>query len=142
MSGINTAIILGRLGQDVELITTNAGKKIAKLSMATSKTWKDERGDKHEKTEWHKLVAFGKSAELLKQYCRKGDQLYIEGEISTRSYEKEQGDKRYITEIIINKFVFLENKKITEEGRDHKDVTDSGYTVDENGIEHILPEGM
>lgn len=105
MSGINKVILLGRLTRDPEVKDAN-GIAVTKFSIATSKTWKDDSGEKQEKAEFHNLVAFRKTAELVGKYLTKGRQVFVEGELSTTSYEKD-GVKKYKTEIIANHVEFL-----------------------------------
>lgn len=107
----NKVYLLGRLSKDVELRNTTSGKSVASCSIATSKTWKDENGNKQEKTEFTNLVIW-KGAEVFSQYLSKGSKVFIEGELATRSWEdKNTGQKRYTTEVIVNDFKFLDNKK-------------------------------
>lgn len=107
MSGVNRAIIIGRLGQDPEVKYFQDGSAVCNFSVATSQEWKDKAtGEKREKTEWHRIVAFRKLAELCAQYLAKGRQVYIEGRLQTRQWEKE-GQTHYTTEIVANNLVFL-----------------------------------
>jgi single-strand DNA-binding protein len=100
MKGVNKAIIVGTLGSDPEMRYTGDGKAIANLSVATSESWTDKQsGEKKEKTEWHKIVFFGRTAEVCGEYLKKGKQVYIEGKIRTRKWEKD-GVARYTTEIV------------------------------------------
>ena len=100
MAGVNKAIVLGRLGADPEVRYTQDGKAICSLSIATPEEWKDkETGEKREKTEWHRIVSFGRLAEICGEYLSKGRQVYIEGRLQTRSWEKD-GVTRYTTEIV------------------------------------------
>lgn len=107
MSGLNKVMIIGRLGADPEVKTLNGGNTVAKLSVATSETWVDQQGQKQERTEWHRVVAWKKLAELAGKYLQKGRQVYIEGKIQTRSYEDQQGQKKYTTEIVAHAIQFL-----------------------------------
>jgi single-strand DNA-binding protein len=107
MSGsVNKVIILGRLGADPELRYTGTGTPVATLSVATNKTWKNKEGQKQEKTEWHRVILWSKLAELSGQYLSKGREVYIEGELQTRSWEKD-GQKKYTTEIVGNTMQFI-----------------------------------
>ena len=114
---VNKAIIIGRLGVDPELNSTNSGKEVARLSIATSETWKDKDGVKQERTEWHRVVCFGKLAEVCMKHVRKGDQVYVEGKIQTRSWEDNDGNKKYATDIIAHNITFL-GKKNAESKQD------------------------
>lgn len=108
----NKVYLLGRLSKDVELRNTPSGKSVASCSIATSKTWYDEAKNKQEKTEFTNLVIWGKGAEIFAQYLSKGSKVFIEGELATRSWlDKNTGQKRYATEVIVNDFKFLDNKK-------------------------------
>lgn len=107
MSGVNKAILIGRLGKDPELTYTPSGKEVVKFSVATSETWKDQSGAKQGKTVWHNIVAWGRIAEICKEYLTKGKQVYIEGRIDNRSYDKQDGSKGYISEVVASTVQFL-----------------------------------
>ena len=107
MSGVNKAIIIGRLGADPEVKQISSGNTVATLSVATSESWNDKSGQKQERTEWHRVVVWGKTAELCGKYLSKGRQVYLEGRLQTRSWEDQQGQKRYTTEIVANTVQFL-----------------------------------
>lgn len=108
MSGINKVIIVGRLGTNPEMKYTANGQAVARLSIATSEQWKNkETGQPQERTEWHRIVAWGKLAEICGEHLSKGRQVYVEGRLQTRSWEDQQGQKRYTTEIIANTVQFL-----------------------------------
>lgn len=101
MAGVNKAIIVGNLGRDPEMRSTQSGAQVANFTVATSRVYKDSSGQRQEETEWHRVVAWGRLAEICGQYLQKGKQVYIEGRIQTRSWEdKESGQKRYSTEIV------------------------------------------
>jgi single-strand DNA-binding protein len=114
MSGVNRVILLGRLGGDPEVKTLTNGMTIANFSVATSKEWKDDSGEKQSKTEWHRIVAFKKTAELVGKYLAKGRQVYVEGELQTRSWEKD-GEKKYATEIVAQNVQFISDGRGKEE---------------------------
>lgn len=100
--GVNKVILVGTIGQDPEVKFLTNGNAVCNLSLATSEQWKDKQsGEKKEKTEWHRVVMFGKVAEIAGEYCRKGSQVYIEGKLETREWEKD-GVKRYTTEIKVD----------------------------------------
>ncbi|MBI4511063.1 MAG: single-stranded DNA-binding protein [Deltaproteobacteria bacterium] len=105
--GVNKVILIGNLGADPELRYTPSGQAVCDLRMATNEAWTDKNGQKQERTEWHRVVFWGKPAEILKQYLAKGRQLYVEGRLQTRSWEDKEGNKRYSTEIIGTDFMFL-----------------------------------
>jgi single-strand DNA-binding protein len=101
MAGINKAIIVGNLGKDPEMRYMPDGRAVASFSIATSEEWKDKAtGEKKERTEWHRIVAYDKLGEICGEYLSKGKQVYIEGRIQTRSWDDKDGNKRYSTEII------------------------------------------
>lgn len=102
MRGVNKVIIVGSLGQDPEVRYTPNGQAIANLSVATSEQWRDKQGQKQERTEWHRVVIFGKLAEVAGEYLRKGSQAYFEGKLQTRKWQDKQGQDRYSTEIVID----------------------------------------
>ena len=103
--GITKVILVGNLGQDPEIRYTADGRPIANFSIATSESWKDKNsGEKREKTEWHRVVVFGKLAEICGEYLSKGRQVYIEGKLQTRKWQGQDGQDRYTTEIVIDSF--------------------------------------
>ncbi len=108
---VNKAILIGRLGKDPDLRYTPAGKAVATFTMATSDNWTGEDGQKKESTVWHNIVAWGKQAEIIKEYMSKGRMLYVEGRISNRSYDDKDGNKRYISEVVVQNFQFLGDRQ-------------------------------
>ena len=116
MSGLNKVMLIGRLGRDPELRYTPSGLAIANFSIATSEQWKDkDSGEKKERTEWHRIVVFGKLGELCGEYLAKGRQAYVEGRLQTRSWEKD-GVTRYTTEIVASDIQFLGAKDSSNAG--------------------------
>jgi single-strand DNA-binding protein len=108
MAGVNKVILVGRLGKDPEVRYTADGTAIATFSVATSKEWKDKAtGDKKERTEWHRVVAWRKLGEICGEYLSKGKQVYIEGSLQTREWADQQGNKRWTTEIVANDMQML-----------------------------------
>jgi single-strand DNA-binding protein len=106
--GVNKAIIVGTLGKDPEVKYTASGSAIVNLSVATNETWKDRNsGENQERTEWHRIVIFGKLAEIAAQYLKKGAQVYFEGKIQTRKWQGQDGQDRYTTEIVANEMQML-----------------------------------
>jgi len=106
--GVNKAIIVGTLGQDPEVRYTANGGAVANISVATNETWRDKAtGEAQERTEWHRIVMFGKLAEIAQQYLKKGSQAYFEGRIQTRKWQDQSGNDRYSTEIIANEMQML-----------------------------------
>ena len=111
MSGVNKVILLGRLGRDPEVRYTPDGRAICNFSIATSEEWKDKNtGEKKEKTEWHRIVVFGRMAEVCGEYLTKGQQIYVEGKLQTRQWEKD-GTTHYATEIVMSAFQFVGDKQ-------------------------------
>lgn len=110
MSSLNKAQLIGRLGQDPEVRYTQSNTAVATLSVATSERYKDKNGEQVENTEWHRVVAWGRLAEICEQYLKKGSLVYIEGPIQTRSWEDNQGQKRYTTEIKALQMTMLDSK--------------------------------
>lgn len=108
---VNKVMLIGRLGGDPEIRYTTGGTAIANFTLATSENWKDKEGNKQEKTEWHKIVAFRRLAEICGEYLNKGKQIYIEGRIQTRAWEDKDGNKRYTTEIVANQMQMLGSAK-------------------------------
>ena len=103
--GVNKVILVGNLGQDPEVKHTPNGAAITTISIATSESWKDKNtGQMQESTEWHRVVFFGKLAEIAGEYLRKGSQVYIEGKLKTRKWQDKQGQDRYTTEVVIDSF--------------------------------------
>ncbi len=106
--GINKAIIIGTLGRDPQVGYTPSGATVVNMSLATNETWKDKNtGQQQDRTEWHRIVIFGKLAEIAAQYLKKGAQCYIEGRIQTRKWQGSDGQDRYTTEIIANELEML-----------------------------------
>jgi single-strand DNA-binding protein len=104
---INKVILIGNLGQNPEVKHSASGQSICNLSIATNESWTDKNGQKQEKTEWHRVVVFGKLAELCGQYLQKGRQAYIEGKLQTRSWQDKDGQTRYTTEVVAQQVQFL-----------------------------------
>ncbi len=103
---LNKVMIIGRLGQDPELKYTQSGVAVLQISLATDTSWKDQDGNQQTKTEWHRIVFWRKAAEIVAQYSKKGDRLYVEGKLATRSWE-DNGQKKYMTEIQAENQQFL-----------------------------------
>lgn len=101
--GVNKVILIGHLGQDPEIRYMPSGGAVANLTLATSESWRDKQtGEMREKTEWHRVVIFGKLAEVAGEYLRKGSQVYIEGQLQTRKWQDQSGQDRYTTEVVVN----------------------------------------
>ena len=118
MAGINKVILIGRLGSDPEVRYTPSGAAVANFSIATSEEWKDkDSGEKRERTEWHRIVAWSRLGEICGEYLSKGRQVYIEGRLQTRSWEDRDGNKRYTTEIVASDVQFLGGRDGGDGGR-------------------------
>ncbi len=104
---INKVILIGRLGQNPEVRSTPSGSSVANFSIATSEAWNDKSGQKQERTEWHRIVVWGKQAELCQQYLSKGRQVYIEGKLQTRQWQDKDGQTKYTTEVHAQSIQFL-----------------------------------
>ena len=113
---VNKVILVGRLGKDPELRYTPSGTAVATFTMATTENYKDREGQKQEKTEWHNIVAWRQLAEICGKFLHKGKQIYIEGKIQTRSYDDRDGNKRYITEIVVDQMQMLGSKDDGQQG--------------------------
>jgi single-strand DNA-binding protein len=114
---LNKVILIGNLGQDPEVRSTSGGGRVANFSLATSRQWSGQGGDKQEKTEWHRIVAWNNNkgggtglADIIEKFCKKGDKLYVEGRIEYRSWQDKDGQTRYTTEVIANEIIMLSGK--------------------------------
>lgn len=116
MSGVNKVILVGRLGKDPEIHYSSSGEAIANLSLATSESWKDKNtGEKQEKTEWHRIVAFKRLAEIIGEYLKKGSQVYIEGKLQTRKWQDKDGNDRYTTEVVAQTMQMLGERQTNQD---------------------------
>ena len=106
----NKVQLIGNLGNDPEIITLESGKKLAKFSLATNDSYKDASGQKIDNVQWHNLIAWNKTADIVEKYVTKGKEIAIEGKLTSRSYETKEGEKRYITEVVVNELLMLGNK--------------------------------
>ena len=110
-NGVNKVILIGNLGQKPEMRYTATNSAVANLSIATTESWKDrESGEMRDKTEWHRVVFFGKPAETIEKYLDKGSKIYVEGKLQTRKWQDKEGKDRWTTEIIGNQFNFLDSR--------------------------------
>ena len=103
----NKVQLIGHVGNDPEIKTFDGGKKLAKLNVATNESYKNDKGEKVEETQWHSLIAWGKTADIIEKYVVKGKEIAIEGKLTLRSYEDKNGEKRYITEVVIDELMLL-----------------------------------
>src|SRR5210317_1563446 len=118
MAGINKVILIGNLGGDPEVRYTPSGVAVAQFNIATSEEWKDkDSGEKRERTEWHRIVAWRRLGEICGEYLSKGQQVYVEGRIQTNTWEDKEGNKRYTTEIIANTVQFLGRRESSESAK-------------------------
>jgi single-strand DNA-binding protein len=128
MRGVNKVILVGTLGRDPEVRYTPNGNAIANLNVATSEQWTDKQsGDRQEKTEWHRVVIFGKLAEIAGQYLKKGSQVYLEGKLQTRKWQDQTGQDRYSTEIVLDVNGQMQMLGGRNDGRSSSSGMDDGY---------------
>lgn len=107
----NKVQLIGNLGMDPEVKILESGKSLARISLATHESYRNSSGDKVKETQWHNLVAWGKTAEFVKKYLKKGNEIAVEGKILSRSYQDKEGNKRYVTEILVNELLILGPKR-------------------------------
>lgn len=108
--GLNKVMLIGHLGVDPELRYTEGNVPVANFRIATNESYKDQNGNMVERTEWHNIVAWRKLAEVLAEYLKKGSKVYLEGKLQTRSWDDKDGNKRYMTEVVVSEFMFLDSK--------------------------------
>lgn len=143
MSSVNKAIILGRCGKDPEIKSFASGDKIANFSIATTEAWRDKSsGERREKTDWHNIVVKNENIiRTVENYVKKGSKVYIEGQIQTRKWQDQNGNDKYVTEIVIGRFngalTLLDGRKL-DDGYTEKDALDSQMRVDA-GLEDEIP---
>ena len=107
----NKVQLIGNLGNTPEVINLESGKKLAKFSIATNESYKNAKGEQIKDTQWHNVIAWGKTADIIEKYLQKGNEVAVEGKLVNRSYDDKEGNKRYITEIVVNELLMLGNKK-------------------------------
>lgn len=107
----NKVQLIGNLGNNPEVINLESGKKLAKFSIATNETYKNAKGEQIKDTQWHNVVAWGKTAEIIEKYLQKGNEVAVEGKLINRSFDDKDGNKRYVTEILANELLMLGSKK-------------------------------
>ena len=136
MAGVNKVILVGRLGRDPEVRYTSSGTAVANFSIATSEQWTNKDGEKQERTEWHKIVAWKRIGEICGEYLHKGSQIYIEGRLQTRDWEDRDGNKRYTTEVIAQTMQMLgsADKGGKAETTDERFPVEEPVTVPEDDI--------
>ncbi len=126
--GVNKVILVGNLGRDPEVRYSANGQAIANVTIATSEQWKDKNtGEKQEKTEWHRIVFFGRLGEIAGEYLKKGSQIYVEGRLQTRKWQDKEGKDRYTTEIVANEMQML-GSKASNTGGEYAGQSSSGST--------------
>ena len=103
----NQVHLIGHVGQDPEIKSFEGNRKLANLTIATNETYKNEKGEKVEETQWHRITAWGKTAEIIEKYVAKGKEIAVEGKLVHRSYDDKNGDKKYITEIVVSELLLL-----------------------------------
>jgi single-strand DNA-binding protein len=103
----NKVQLIGHVGQEPEIKNLEGGKKVATITLATNEHYTNQKGEKVEQTEWHRLTAWGKTAEIIEKYVAKGKEIAVEGKLTYRNYDDKNGDKKYVTEIIVNELVLL-----------------------------------
>lgn len=141
MAGVNKAILVGRLGKDPEIRHFENGGMVANFTMATSETYKDKTtGEKKEITDWHNIVVRNQAAEIMQKYVHKGDMLYVEGKMRTRSWEKD-GVTRYITEVVVDNFTMLTPKSsgnsASEGGYSGTAKSQESFSADSSGTDDL-----
>lgn len=114
MASVNKVILVGNLGRDPEVRHMPSGDAMVNLSIATTDTWKDKNGERQEKTEWHRVVMFGRLAEIAGQYLKKGSQAYIEGRLQTRKWQDKEGQDKYTTEVIGDRMQMLGGRSASD----------------------------
>ncbi len=131
--GVNRVILLGNLGSDPEVRFTPSGQPVANFRIATNESWTDKSGQKQDRTEWHRIVVWGKTAELCGQYLKKGRQCFIEGRLQTREWTDKEGKKNWTTEVVANNVQFLGGKGEGGGGRPSDDAGGGGGSPGPSG---------
>jgi single-strand DNA-binding protein len=128
VASVNRVLLVGNLGHDPKLAYTTQGKAVCELSIATNEVWRDKGGQKQERTEWHRVKVWGDQAENCSKYLAKGRMIYVEGKLQTRAYEDKSGQKRYVTEVIADRVVFLGGEGGAQRGEQREMPRTSGGT--------------
>ncbi len=138
--GINKAILIGNLGQDPEVRYAPSGAAVCNMTLATNESWKDkDSGERHERTEWHRLVFFGRLAEIAHEYLHKGSQIYVEGRIQTRKWNTQSGEERTTTEIVVSDMQMLGGRGNTAEyDSDKPSHSSNPPNTSDKGVEDAL----
>lgn len=132
-------MLIGRLGQDPDVRYTNSNTAVANLSIATSERYKDKSGEWKERTEWHRCVAWGRTAEICHEYLKKGIQVYIEGPLETKKWEDKNGNDRYTTEIKVLTMIMLDSKGESNQRTNDMPTTQYDMNKDFNDVDYNLP---
>ncbi len=141
MGSFNKVMLIGRLGQDPDVRYTQSNTAVANMSVATSERYKDKSGEWKEKTEWHKVVAWGRTAEVCQEYLKKGSQVYFEGPLQTNKWEDKDGNTRYTTEIKALKMQFLDSKPNngSNTGGNNSQKVSGNVDINDEDIDDDLP---
>ena len=123
---VNKVVLIGNLGADPEVRFTPSGVQVVSLTLATSESWNDKNGERQERTEWHRLVLWRKLAEIADQFLKKGSKIYVEGKLQTHSWDDQKGQKRYVTEVVVNNIEMLDGASSTSSA----EVGDAGEKVE------------
>lgn len=110
-SSLNRAMLIGNITREIELKKTQSGQSVCSFSIATNRSWKNQQGEKQEETQFHNIVAWGRVAEIIAQYLGKGSKIYVDGRLATREYETQSGEKRRVTEVVLENMLMLDSKK-------------------------------
>ncbi|MFW5757203.1 MAG: single-stranded DNA-binding protein [Bacteroidota bacterium] len=133
MAGVNKVILIGNLGKDPDIRNLESGSKVANFSLATTEFFKGKDGNRTEQTEWHNISVWNQLADLSEKYLKKGDKIYLEGRIRTRSYDDKDGVKKYITEIIGNQMTFLGSPQRSNDNQNNSSVSKDEPLVNDMG---------
>ncbi|MFW5778137.1 MAG: single-stranded DNA-binding protein [Bacteroidota bacterium] len=133
MAGVNKVILVGNLGKDPDIRNLESGSKVANFSLATTEFFKGKDGNRTEQTEWHNISVWNQLADLSEKYLKKGDKIYLEGRIRTRSYDDKDGVKKYITEIIGNQMTFLGSPQRSNDNQNNSSVSKDEPLVNDMG---------
>ena len=125
--GLNKVMVIGNVGRDPEMRYIPSGKPVTSFSVATSRSWTNSDGERHEETEWFNVVAWGNLAEICKQHIRKGQQVYVEGRLQTRSWEDHEGKKRFRTELVANEMILLGDRRNAANGIEPTDIGEEEF---------------
>lgn len=138
MAGVNKVIIVGNLGQNPEAKVMKNGDPVTNISVATSELWVDKAsGEKREVVEWHRIVSYGRQADIAAQYLKRGSKVYVEGRLKTRKWQDQSGQERYITEIITDKIVLLDSKQSNQQSTSNNNPPATDPSIDMTDYDNI-----